>query len=401
MDDKSDLVNITKDNNIKPKRIRRSKKETQQKKIIIPSTEDINTYKNAVRVEPIYNSLDDLTNVLLEKIKQNVVNTKQCITLSDSILSTSVCKAEFPFLSFNEKLIIQKIVDVVKNNNFVKSVAINGFTYNRDVVIPVIVIPAANKRGRKPSDKTLKRRARKTSGIKFGSQITFEIEVDNIIYTCKVFRNGKVIIPGIKPNRPINGMFIMLQVIADVFSLTLEKTINWEFLDISMQYYKFKVLNPNYHIKIDVLELLFQKIVKQNNINEINEITEEDKNESSIYTFQEILSFVSYISFLPNKYGITIGLCYKGSKQRKRKYETNIKIYQTGKINITGSQKKIRIEQMRGWLYEFLNNNIHDVVSKSRCDTCQYDLCNKCGTVNSACNVCNYCTRCRQHYLVF
>lgn len=389
--------------------ITKVKKQQPRAKKHVAETE-LKAVETIVKVRDL---IGDVNNIIID----DFTDVKRSIKFTPFLLSVCVLKAKLLFISFEERAVIHQLNELTLNNPKVSCVSCDGICYKKQLS------PAStkekSKRGRKPSEKTIKKRERKDNGEQFRSQITMKIIYVNQKntdpnykydeYTCKVFRNGQVIIPGIKQNRGADGMFFTLDTIASVFSELLAREINgikiirdikWELCDISMQYYKLKLEDKIIKIKLDIMELIIKKIIEHNNKDFIRQVSIADYDEVSSYTYEDITKSIAGVSFLPKKHGITIGLAYKGTKQNKRKYETNIKIYQTGSVNVIGSQQKYRIELVYDWLNWFINKYANIILIKSRCKTCNYQDCEVCKQ-KKLCINCQMCVSCRKTYLKF
>ncbi len=273
------------------------------------------------------NIIEETSNIIVN----NYDEVNRTISFTPFILSTCVLKAHLKLPKpFDEREIISELNEITKTDPRIDRVSCNGICFQKSGTEEIPRIKS--KRGRKPSEKTLKKRERKKNNEQFRSQITIKTLINGVKYTCKIFRNGQMIIPGVKKDRDINGVFETLILISSMFTSTYKETVLWEICDISMQYYKLKIDNKLVRIKLDVLELLIKKILLDNDIDKKRIVTRDDYLEQSTYTNEEITKSIAGVSFLPKKQGITIGVSFKMVKQNKRKYETNIKLYQTGSI---------------------------------------------------------------------
>lgn len=339
------------------------------------------------------------------------INEGKKIKFTQPAISTCVFKSSIgPFLEFNEYEIIKDLAELVKKNDKILSIDCDGFHYSKEV----IVIKKKSNRGRKPSINTIEKRKRKENGSRFKSQITFVVIVGDKNVTNKVFHNGKVITPGINSDRDIHDLLKSLEVLVELFGEFYKRKFSYELLDISLVYHKFKINNNKFtlDIKHNLLRLLNELIDKNEGLKEnllvlkknkkteeyITELTKDDLNECSNYTIQDIENYVHACSLGAGKNCISIGIAYKGKKHGKSKYETNVRIFHKGSINISGTQKKFNIILITAWLSDFLNRHYKDIIYKTRCNKCFYVECEECEE-KKYCNKCEFCIKCRKYYL--
>lgn len=299
-----------------------------------------------------------------------------------------------PINKFDVKKTAKSFVKHIKEDTSVfTSIECDGFIWPNITETP----KKKSNRGRKPSQKTLEKRKRKQAGSRFKSQITFRIRVRDQIVTTKVFNTGVVVTPGIHQDRNFVLLEEALTLLSDLFTNTLNKKVHYEILDISLVYYKFKLLNTLY--ALDVRKNILKKTneIVSRNSKEVRVITKEDYEETRRYKPEEVENFVQGCYLGTAKDCVSIGLCFKGKEHGKKKYETNIRLYHKGSVNITGSRKMINIEDIINWLQHYLNENKREFLLKVRCKKCNYELCDRCNE-KKLCSSCEFCIKCRKYY---
>jgi hypothetical protein len=303
---------------------------------------------------------------------------------------------------FNESEMTHKLWKHVEGNPQIIKVESKGIRYIQENQSHKIKDgKAKSNRGRKPSKQTIEKRKRRDDVNVFASQITFIIDLGlSKTITIKVFKNGAVIVPGIQPDVPVNpNLFKSLDFISSIFEKEMQKKISYTIDDISMVYFKLKLENPKLRIKIEDMLTNINKIVEKNGDEKVAALTKEDELEESKYSPEDIEADISAVASRPGKNNISIGIGYIGKKQGKKKYHSNVSIYHTGSINVTGSQKKYNIAYILNWLEKHFNDNIDKLFIYERCKKCGYDDCSECGA-KKKCDVCKFCIRCKKYYLV-
>ena len=321
------------------------------------------------------------------------------IKLTKPEVTTTVIKAKM-ILAFNESEMIDKLWKIAEGDMRFAKLECKGKRYIQKGLEHLLKSnkPKTN-RGRKPSKQTIEKRKRRDEISVFASQITFILNIPSIKpMTIKVFKNGAITIPGIQPSIPMNYLFTSLDIISEIFEKELNRKIPYVIEDIAMVYYKLRLMNTKLRINTERMLTRINDILLKNDIEKIVLLTKDDLVENSRYTYDEIENGITSATFKPGKNNISIGIGYIGKKQGKKKYHSNVSIYHTGSINVTGSQKKYPIEDVLNWLSIYFNKNIDTIFEFIRCKKCSYTTCKNCD--GKFCNDCKFCIKCKKYYLL-
>ncbi|AIB52003.1 hypothetical protein E24_00309 [Faustovirus] len=276
-------------------------------------------------------------------------------------------------------------------------------------------------RGRKCS-KGLRKKTRKVqgSGEHCNSQVTFLLKsqegrmvcltalddvtntpVDKLfpqVYKVKVFRNGQIQIPGVKPNnindvlKCMDKLVALLNEILVVNNTDPSKRVYLIHLNPDMKNYKFQcVLNPESLIDLPMLYNLFKQIWEKQiaantAIGEANkaiaaieavaetETKDEAKGETIVETTQNLITAQAMLAQSLSEFPFIItdvkytredskvSVCFSAPTPFNPGKTTRINFFMEGKINILGAHDEDITKKLVGVLYEIIKKNKHLVV---------------------------------------
>lgn len=321
------------------------------------------------------------------------------IKLTKPEVTTTVIKANMNVL-FEESEMIDKLWKIIEGDMRFVKIECKGKRYIQKGLEHLIKSnkPRTN-RGRKPSKQTIEKRKRRDEVAVFASQITFILNLKDVVkpMTIKVFKNGAITVPGIQPLVPMKYLFTSLDVIAEVFEKELNRKITYTIEGIAMVYYKLKLEDSKLRINTEAMLADLNMLLEKNDTERVVPLTKSDDLEESAYNYEVITKDIASATFKPGKNNISIGIGYIGKKQGKKKYHTNVSIYHTGSINVTGSQKKYSIKDVLNWLSIYFNENVDKLFVFTRCKKCSFSQCKECE--GKFCQVCKFCIKCKKYYL--
>jgi TATA-box binding protein (TBP) (component of TFIID and TFIIIB) len=167
------------------------------------------------------------------------------------------------------------------------------------------------KRGRKPKPRTINRRHQQGSGAYFNSQITFCVDyMKPTYYQVKVFRNGKVLIPG-GVEQSMSDIHAVLTIVRDMLRLYMTPDIEIVSVYSIMRNFKTSLLIDNVRVNLDALKK--QLILDRDNLPPGTEVKYNSERYPGV-----IVKFNTPIA-------------------RNAKKRTTLKLFHSGKINIDGT----------------------------------------------------------------
>ena len=259
----------------------------------------------------------------------------------------------------------------LSNINFMEEELIKVLEPNDDIVAikcnfgekisPKYVVPEKSKktnRGRKKKDKKKKKRKIQGSGKHFNSQISFEVISSNLqddipkLYKFKLFRIGKLQLPGVKP-KYLPDVIEKIQKIIDLLNDYTDQKI--ELLEVIpfMKNYKFRVkLQPGQIIDLQKLKEIFM-IIKESeeepdyNITKMKEIIIDNSEFEKIMSYKNLysidgeeISFPEHPKIRDVKYtreDTKLFIKFFTPTIDNPKKEVRLNIFMLGKINILGA----------------------------------------------------------------
>jgi TATA-box binding protein (TBP) (component of TFIID and TFIIIB) len=259
-------------------------------------------------------------------------------------ISTITISAQFDNIQCHEKT----LPSLCTANDRVVRIASN---YG-DVIYPGYTLPPVvvkSNRGRK-KNKVKKQRQIQGSGKFMNSQTTFYVIHSGGVYKIKVFRTGKIQIPGIKTDDftdIVRALGETQSVLSTALGLSndgcpLHTYEDGRQIQIVMKNYQWAIDNPKWIIN---LELLKNKLREKHD------------------TFTGIVLDKHDISFDPESYQ---GLLFKIRLTDERENST-FKVFKSGKINITIKNNVDNIHQFKSWFLDFLQTSecVYDTTIES------------------------------------
>lgn len=303
------------------------------KSINIPTVPVVENNIRAPRFDPETNILSSSGRAAYE---YEIINIDRD-TFTELVHTTTTIEGFIKNVQFHENKLIkmltvnEKVVNIKCNWDNIKYSEYNTYEHVKH-----------SKRGRKKKVKVSHRRNSNSQNFTnpnvFHSQISFEVlpkwvnvesSSKSVIlpsYKFKVFRNGKIQLPGANPNC-IDDILFCVDIITNLLNAALYpnggnsvKIIN---LNPIMKNYKFSTIIPNNHI-IDLCQL--KKLVVADKINNIGHSLIQG---TEIY--QPIIYDIQY-SRQDTKLAIVFATPIPGKSDKR----TRINIFQSGKINILG-----------------------------------------------------------------
>lgn len=197
-------------------------------------------------------------------------------------------------------------------------------------------------RGRKPKERKKNNRKNQGSGKRFNSQISFWVlsdVKDDKYYKIKVFRNGRVEIPGgLEPS--MRDVKSVAHVVEAAMEECLCEDVRLTELYSIMRNYKFKTEDPNIRINIRRLFEIFIKAKRDGTqmVKGLNEIKYNVERYPGL-----IVKFSTPIPRNPDK-------------------KTTIKMFNSGKVNIDGAISEECADYYYQWINRFYVENSAEVV---------------------------------------
>jgi len=243
--------------------------------------------------------------------------------------STLAANGMFAGVRFDEREEIDALTLTETDDPRIVKIGCNyGVIENRfsKYAIPKVTEKKSN-RGRKPKEKIIRRKMQGT-GKYFASQLSFEIysTEQKKIYNIKLFRNGKVEIPGVcRPDMLdlIEPIKVLENYIQEAFGLPEIQIVY--FISV-MRNYKCCITDKNKLIELRKTYDVLDTIKKGKNDPRIAEIQNNDERYHGI-----IVKFVRPIIIKPTK-------------------KTTVKILKSGKINFDGGNSELEVRQLHRWL---------------------------------------------------
>lgn len=319
----------------------------------------------------------NITGFLKDKYVNRINNIKSTIKnnvmVSEMSLSKSSILLMFDIEPFIEINLIKKLPKPPKDSN-IMLIKCNGYSIehiNYKKPIPKV----KSNRGRKRTKTT-----KPKEGVEFNSQITFVIKNTNTTtdYQIKLFRNGRVHIPGVK-ELDRSDIIKPLEELHTYLCNFYKKDIKVYEMHESIRNYKFNILDSD--LKIDLYEL--QNIIEneKNNIDNRNYFnylmgslnTYVSNNiKDKIYNF----NYMNIAETLYNPDGggdLTIKF-YRPNNYNKKDKKITMKITKNSKFNIKGSNSHYESLDLYYWILSIIDKyknsfliDIKNIVNE--CDT--------------------------------
>ena len=227
----------------------------------------------------------------------------------------------------------------------------SNFDEKRHHSYPEIVtnLEKKSKRGRKPKEIPASKKVRKIqgNGKYMNSQTSYYVKSQTIpgkIYKAKVFRNGSVQIPGIRMSDMSDGINALIEIKKVVY-----KAINYtptpedlenKNIRITMRNYRWRFANDNEKI-LNIDTLLTELVNIANGVPMNNKQTNKLPGVLDIYD----------IKYNPERFQ---GLVFR-IRSSNDKDNTSIKIFKSGKVNISTKENTDDVEFIKSWIETFIN----------------------------------------------
>lgn len=256
------------------------------------------------------------------------------ITMTNARLSIITVEAHLSNIKFLEK----DLINVVEPNATVVRVVCNFGEKQYVDYTPPIKAPKSN-RGRKKKAKPKKKRQIQGTGKYMNSQITFEVlscKIPNKLYKVKIFRNGKIQIPGIVDESMVDAYHAINEckkLLMESLKLTVVEYIpkNGNLLTIITRNVVWATVNKK--IILNLMEL---------------------KKQLAQFSDGPVEIMEKSIKYDTEKYQ---GLKFKVRCKNMTAYST-YKIFRSGKFNLDRCNTLWEQVIIKNWLEDFINENI-------------------------------------------
>ena len=309
------------------------------------------------------------TNFDKKFIKMKIQNAKKNTTLlilTPLQLSTITICAKFSNISFHEKDVLKKIINIPTKYNHILRIYCN---YG-EIISPLYVAEPKHKksnRGRKPRIKIKKRKINgfgKFKGTCFASQITFEIKSFNKnarnLYKVKLFRNGKIQIPG-GVKQDMSDIIPIVIYIHNFVKDKLQKDSKILYIKKAMINYKCRLKNKDLRIKItDLKKYIITKYKYNINLKVNKHLKSLNKGWATYINNILMQSNPSNMAELLYESPLLIKFYFPSEDKLLRKI--TVKILLSGKINIDGGNSELYDE----YLYYVINNILNKGFNKDQ-----------------------------------
>lgn len=322
--------------------------------IDIDNIDDINDIDDIDYMNDIDDEVDDEVN---DKVDDEVDNINE-IKFTKSHINMRTIDVHLTNVEFKEEDLIHeleltdRIIEIGCNFGVITSEEMKQ--------IKLLQKTKKSNRGRKPKVEVEKKRKRQGTGDYINCQITFVVKSDRYpdkLYKIKVFRNGRIQIPGASKYASEN--FNCINCIKEQLQVKLNKKIKYTVYDTGKPYkfiirnIKFGIINNN--VLIDRSELI--------------------RNIHKYYQNYPDLTFdIPNVRYLLEKYpgaivklrpNIDSGILDTKDNNNKNREElrfSTLKIFESGKINIDACTTNKRHHIIKSWLKTFLNSVHNDVM---------------------------------------
>jgi hypothetical protein len=271
--------------------------------------------------------VDAEDNLLLEHVKMqfyNEVLMHETDIFTQPTQTTSTMEGYIDNVTFHERELIEELTpddDIVIYRCNYGVLALPGFT------MPVKI--RTTNRGRKKKDKKKKTRKKQGSGQEFNSQITFIVRSGQKLFKFKVFRTGKIQLPGVKQSM-IDDVIDSATKISNVLSFHLHTGVydpqhicNLLSLRPVMKNYKFLVkIKPDYIIDMDKLLQLLRV---------------EKARGAEALARGEALNRPNIFLLKYTRQDTKLAILFSTPTQKSAKKTTRVNIFMRGKVNILGA----------------------------------------------------------------
>lgn len=297
---------------------------------------------------------------ILFKIENEKKKMKKLILTPLELSTITIC-AQFSNIVFHEKDILNKIKNIPHKYNNILRIYCNYGEIRGEKYVEKEKKKKSN-RGRKPIIRNKKRKINglgKFKGTCFASQITFEIKNMNChdardIYKIKLFRNGKIQIPG-GVKQDMSDIKPMIIYVHNFVKDKLKIDSKILFIEKAMINYKCKLIDDNLRIKISELKkYIITKYKHHINPKVSNHLKLLNKNWANYLHSALIQSNPSNMAELMYDSPLLIKFYFPFNDKLLRKI--TIKILISGKINIDGGNSEL----YNIYLYYVINNILNE-----------------------------------------
>ncbi len=363
---------------------------------------------------------------------------------SSFTISTFTLQGEISNVSFREdEISIGGQLDLTKLFHLNVSKNIVGIKSNYGKAYALGHIPKPKIKPKKNKDKITRRR--KGNGESFDCQISFDILSQTKKYHIKLSRNGTIIICNVKP---IDGEIESTDLKSALNDLCSYIKDNFKMIDSNLESNSNSNSNTN-DIKEELISPndISKEINERENLNQSNDISKEINERENLNQSNDISKEIMYkitsvnmknyktnipmmkdrqillekiaevftrikddpknfidanvdhITTIDKRPSLVVKLFKRKEVTKTDKYEMNISIYLSGKINFRGvNVKTSSISDIRIWLSRIITDNFNDMIVKIRCKICSYTNCSTCNQ-SKKCKKCDYCWGCRKYLL--
>tara|TARA_B100001758_G_C18416750_1_gene620712 strand:- start:1786 stop:2988 length:1203 start_codon:yes stop_codon:yes gene_type:complete len=346
---------------------------------------------NTINNIKIYNGeRESIKNKYLKLINLENQKSNNELIFTNLIHSTSTISGYVDNFEFKEEEIINKIS--IPTNNIIEIGCNYGILTNPNYTPPKQKLKSNKGRKKKDKKKVYRKRAG-INGLKkiyFASQLTFEIlsyNNKNKIYKIKLFRNGKIQVPGVNNNdlsdiiQPIKDLINYLNFNIKEKNILNDGPVSCKYLFCRMRNYICRLKNENNRIDLDSLENILYLEKNKNILSNYDGcgISVSNNNIESIKSYFKLLeekyNWFNKISNLYNNYNpLNIfeikkdtekcsALLLKLNKPNKFRFDKKItiKILKSGKINFDGGNSQSEVEYLYYWLNNLFIKNYNKI----------------------------------------
>lgn len=302
-------------------------------------------------------------NLLKRSIKRKILVDPQPTIL--------VLCGKFENVQFNEELDEKKFKTPRGN---IEKIGCNFWEKENPDVVPPPKKERKSNKGRKPKLRRKSARKMQGTGKYFASNIGINIRNtrNNIVYKIKLFRNGRVIIPGVT-NVNLADIVEPIEELEIYLSKVFGKPVKMSYMTPVLLNYKTNLIDNN--LKIDLSELYKVLLEERKNQNGpramyakkvFRSVTDKAgiprKISDIIAAYADIVpKDMAEVNFNPERYfGITAKF-HRPMPANKDKKMT-IKLLRSGKVNFDGGNSEIEILELFYWLTFIYNKHYERVI---------------------------------------
>ena len=236
-------------------------------------------------------------------------------------------------------------------------------------------------RGRKKKEKKKKQRKIQGDGTCFNSQITFVVRsqeqkllekkvadgVDGIedelikVYKFKVFRPGKIQLPGVKP-KSLSDVIVCADKIVDLLNLHLHPGIEDDSRICKLININPVMKNYKFFVKIEVNQLIDLDLLKKILLAErLLQFQQEDEVENNLY-YHSAMPHPSIFDVKYTREETKLSIKFHTPILGKIKKRTRVNIFMRGKINLLGAFDEDITRQIYEYLLDLFELNYCDLI---------------------------------------